>query len=67
MVRGEEHGPYFEIDPATKRPALHDNGAVKYGWHGWQGGTDDRQGQAYDFIAAFEINPDYAVIPTDMI
>jgi hypothetical protein len=57
MARGEEHGPFFEFDAATGRPRHRDNGAVAYPWHGWQAGSDDAPGQAYDFVAAFEINP----------
>lgn len=62
MQRGEEHGPFFGIDPTTSMPQLRDNGAVEYGFHGWQGGTDDSPAQAFDFVAAFEINPDYALV-----
>ena len=29
----------------------------QYPWHGWQGGNDDRPGQGYDAVLAFEINP----------
>lgn len=61
---GEEHGPFFRYDAATGQPLLRDNGAVDYPWHGWQGGTGDgqgeREGEAYDLVAAFEISPDYA-------
>ena len=39
---------------------LRENGAVMYGWHGWQGGTDGLPDHAYDFVAAFEINPNFA-------
>jgi len=60
MLRGDEHGPYFEH--ANGKPVLLENGAVKYPWHGWQAGTDDNGIQAYDFVAAFEINPDYAAL-----
>ena len=59
MQRGQEHGPFFDFDPATGEPKLRDNGAVSYPWHGWQAGTDDTPDQAYDFVAAFEINPRY--------
>ena len=58
LLVGDEHGPYFDLD-ADGRPERHSNGAVKYPWHGWQGGQDDRPQQAYDYVAAFEINPDY--------
>jgi len=57
---GEEHGPFFHIDETTGRPLLRENGAVDYPWHGWQGGQDDIEGEAYDLVAAFEINPEYA-------
>ena len=58
LMAGDEHGPYFEIDLAGK-PIRRENGAVKYPWHGWQGGTNDSDMQAYDYVAAFEINPEY--------
>jgi hypothetical protein len=62
MQRGEEHGPFFAVDDSTRMPRLKPNGAVDYPWHGWQAGTDDAGGQAYDFVAAFEINPSQAQI-----
>ena len=62
MQRGEEHGPFFFIDAATQMPRLKSNGAVDYPWHGWQAGSDDAVGQAYDFVAAFEINPQQAKV-----
>ena len=60
LSRGEEHGPYFEIDEKRGRPMLRENGAVMYGWHGWEAGADLLPDQAYDFVFAFEINPDFA-------
>jgi hypothetical protein len=57
MQRGEEHGPFFVSDPATGMATLRENGAVEYPWHGWQAGTDGDEGQAFDFVAAFELNP----------
>lgn len=57
MQRGEEHGPFFLSDPATGLPKFRDNGAVEYPWHGWQAGTDGKDGQAFDFVAAFELTP----------
>lgn len=60
MQRGQEHGPFFDFDAQTRVPKLRENGAVSYPWHGWQAGTDGEPGQAYDFVAAFEINPRYA-------
>ena len=39
---------------------LRENGAVMYGWHGWEAGVDLLPDQAYDFVFAFEINPDFA-------
>ena len=57
MQRGEEHGPFFVSDPATGMAMLRENGAVEYPWHGWQAGTDGDEGQAFDFVAAFELNP----------
>lgn len=62
MQRGDEHGTFFHIDPATGKPRMRDNGAVDYPWHGWEAGKDDQAGQAYDVVAAFETNPDYVVI-----
>ena len=58
MGLGDEHGPFYDRD-AEGRPMLRENGAVQYPWHGWQGGEDDQPGQAYDFVVAFEINPDF--------
>ncbi|MGI9325893.1 MAG: hypothetical protein ACR2PZ_11785 [Pseudomonadales bacterium] len=60
MQRGDEHGPFFHIDGTTQRPRLKDNGAVDYPWHGWEAGTNDEQGQAYDLVCAFEITAPYA-------
>ena len=57
---GAEHGPFFAFDADTGRPVIQANGALQYPWHGWQAGTDDLPGQAYDFVAAFEIAPHYA-------
>ena len=58
MQLGDEHGPFYDRD-STGRPLFRENGAVQYPWHGWQGGDDGQAGQAYDFVAAFEINPDF--------
>lgn len=58
LQAGDEHGPYFDLDENGK-PRRRENGAVHYPWHGWQGGEDDDPKQAYDYVAAFEINPDY--------
>ncbi len=63
MARGDEHGPFFKF--ADGRPVLRANGAVTYGWHGWQGGDDDDPRQAYDFVAAFEINPKFAILQNE--
>ena len=60
MKRGDEHGPFFKHQAGM--PVLLDNGAVKYSWHGWQSGNDDKDVQSYDLVAAFEINPDYVSI-----
>ena len=57
---GFEHGPFFNFDAATGAPILRDNGAVDYPWHGWEAGTDDKPGQAYDVVAAFETAPEYS-------
>ncbi len=62
MQRGDEHGAFFLIDQATGKPRRRANGAVDYPWHGWEAGTDDRPGQAFDVVAAFETNPDYVKI-----
>jgi hypothetical protein len=62
MKRGDEHGPFFEHQTGT--PVLLNNGAVKYPWHGWQSGNDNKDVQSYDLVAAFEISPDYVLIPT---
>lgn len=56
---GSEHGPFFEFD-GDGAPALRDNGAVRYPWHGWQGGDDGEPGQAYDVVVPFEITVPYA-------
>jgi hypothetical protein len=62
IQRGEEHGPFWRVDPAAGLPKTRPNGAVEYGLHGWQGGTDGDDNQAFDFVAAFEINPDHASV-----
>ena len=62
LSRGDEHGPYFEFDKTSRKPELRENGAVKYGWHGWQGGENNSKDQQYDLVAAFEIHPDYALV-----
>lgn len=65
MKRGDEHGPFFEHQAG--KPVLLDNGAVKYPWHGWQSGNDDQDVQSYDLVAAFEISPDYVLLPTSEV
>lgn len=60
LQQGEEHGPFFVVDPKIGMPRLRDNGAVEYPWHGWEAGTDGIEGQAYDVVAAFEITAPYA-------
>ena len=65
MKRGDEHGPFFEHRGG--KPVLLDNGAVKYPWHGWQSGNDGKEIQSYDLVAAFEISPDYVLIPTSEV
>lgn len=62
LQRGEDHGPFWAIDGETGMPKLRENGAVEYGLHGWQAGSDDDDGQAYDVVAAFEMNPEFAKI-----
>jgi hypothetical protein len=60
IQRGEEHGPFFKVDPARNALLRRDDGSILYGFHGWQAGNDDQPGQAYDVVGAFELNPDYA-------
>jgi len=60
MQTGEEHGPFFVIDPATGKAQQRENGAVEYPWHGWQGGEDDHAGQSYDLVCAYEITVPYS-------
>ncbi len=60
MQRGDEHGPFFEIDAGTGLARLRANGAVEYPWHGWEAGNDDRPGQQYDLVAAYEITAPYS-------
>lgn len=62
MRRGQEHGPFFAVDRNAQHPAMRPNGAVEYPWHGWQGGQDEQPGEAYDFVAAFETNPEFAFV-----
>ena len=57
MQAGDEHGPFFAVDPSTGRPLLKPNGAVDYPWHGWEAGVNNRPGQSYDVVGAFETNP----------
>jgi hypothetical protein len=57
MPRGTEHGAFFHTN-ADGTPRLRANGALDYPWHGWQAGSDGAPGQAYDFVCAFEINPE---------
>jgi hypothetical protein len=61
MQTGQEHGPFFAVDEHGA-PRRRENGAVAYPWHGWESGEDDRAEQAFDFVAAFETNPDYVKI-----
>ncbi len=56
MQLGDEHGPFYDRD-RDGRPLMKSNGAVQYPWHGWQSGDDDRPERAYDFVLAFEVNP----------
>lgn len=60
IPQGAEHGPFFRHDTVTGVPAQRENGAVDYPWHGWQAGTDDSAGQAYDVVIPFEITVPYA-------
>lgn len=60
LQRGEEHGPFFDIDAATRQPVLRPNGAVSYPWHGWESGPDDGTAEAFDLVTAYEITTKYA-------
>ena len=62
LVQGDEHGPFFMFDEKTGKPALRENGAVEYPWHGWQAGNDNAGGQSYDVVAAFEITAPYSLV-----
>lgn len=62
MQRGEEHGPFFAIEASTGKAKLRENGAVEYPWHGWQAGEDDRPGQRYDLVCAYEITAPYSFV-----
>lgn len=62
MQTGEEHGPYFTIDPTTGKARLRENGAVEYPWHGWQAGKDDGAGKSYDLVCAYEITVPYSQV-----
>ena len=59
MQKGDEHGPFFSVEQKTNKPLMRENGAVSYPWHGWEAGVDNKSGQAYDVVAAFETNPEY--------
>lgn len=61
ILRGQEHGPFWVIDDQGM-PKRRENGSVEFNFHGWQAGDDDLEGQAYDLVAAFELNPDYSKI-----
>ena len=66
---GNEHGPFWKIDPQTGRPVLRENGAVWYEPHKWQAGgtpedaaTGKGQFRKFDIWTAFEIAPEFAVV-----
>ena len=59
LQQGDEHGPFFVFDAKSGKAVLRENGAVEYPWHSWQAGTDDRPGQAYDIVTAYEITAQY--------
>jgi hypothetical protein len=61
MARGQEHGPFWLTDE-DGMPKKRENGSVLFELHGWQAGNDEVEGQAYDLVAAFELNPDYSKI-----
>ncbi|MFA4992045.1 MAG: mannose-6-phosphate isomerase, class I, partial [Candidatus Omnitrophota bacterium] len=60
--RGDEHGPFWKIDAATGKPVFRDSTAVWYEDHKWQAGGDKVAAKNFDIWAAFEMNPDFAVI-----
>jgi len=60
MAQGDEHGPFFEVEPDSGRPRLHENGAVAYPWHSWEAAPAAEASGAYDVVAAFEITAPYA-------
>lgn len=62
MRRGYDHGPFWAVDADTGMPKQRENGAIEYGFHGWQAGADGDDRQAYDVVAAFEMNPAYSEV-----
>lgn len=62
MQTGQDHGPFWTVDTSSGLPKMRENGAIEYGYHGWKAGTNDEEGQVYDLVAAFELNPAYAKI-----
>jgi hypothetical protein len=59
ILRGQEHGPFWLTDDQDM-PRKRENGSVEFNLHGWQAGNNEDEGQAYDLVAAFELNPDYS-------
>jgi len=62
MQRGQDHGPFWTVESDSGMPKLRANGAIEFGFHGWQAGTDDDPQQAYDLVAAFELGLAYSKI-----
>jgi hypothetical protein len=60
IQRGEEHGPFFHVDPIGRAVVKRGDGSILYDLHGWQAGRDNSPQQSYDMVGAFELNPDYA-------
>ena len=56
MQRGQDHGPFWAINEDTGMPRFRENGAIEFGFHGWQAGNDNEPQQAYDLVGAFEMN-----------
>ncbi len=61
VAQGEEHGPFFAVDPDTGLARRRENGAVEYPWHSWEAGPDDGTEPAYDVVVPFEITAPYAL------
>jgi hypothetical protein len=65
VKKGDEHGPFWKIDPITGKPVLRANCAVYYDDHRWNAGgkrVTNAQDEAFDIWAVFEIAPEFAVV-----